>query len=77
MKNLRHPNLMKLVYVCWEDEMFTYCLEYVSNGHQETEQGAGRDILGGSEAAGGVQGGGGGGGRGGERDGGDEGQVLV
>ena len=32
MKNLRHPNIVKLVGVCWEDEMFACCLEYVSNG---------------------------------------------
>jgi len=32
MKNLRHPNIVKLVGVCWEDTMFACCLEYVSNG---------------------------------------------
>jgi hypothetical protein len=29
MKNLRHPNIVKLVGVCWDDSLFGCCLEYV------------------------------------------------
>jgi serine/threonine protein kinase len=32
MKNLRHPNIVKLIGVCWDDKMLGCCLEYVSNG---------------------------------------------
>ena len=35
MKTLRHPNIVKLVGVCWEDEMFACCLEFVENGTLE------------------------------------------
>ena len=31
MKNLRHPNIVKLVGVCWDDLMLGLCLEYVSD----------------------------------------------
>ena len=29
MKSLRHPNIVKLVGVCWEDSLFACCLEFV------------------------------------------------
>ena len=35
MKNLRHPNIVKLVGVCWDDSMFACCLEYIDNGTLE------------------------------------------
>ena len=35
MKTLRHPNIVKLVGVCWEDAMFACCLEFVENGTLE------------------------------------------
>jgi len=31
MKSLRHPNIVKLVGVCWEDSLFACCLEFVEN----------------------------------------------
>jgi serine/threonine protein kinase len=35
MKSLRHPNIVKLVGVCWSDDMFACCLEFVENGSLE------------------------------------------
>jgi len=35
MKNLRHPNIVKLVGVCWDDNLFACCLEFVENGSLE------------------------------------------
>jgi len=35
MKSLRHPNIVKLIGVCWDDNMFACCLEYVENGTLE------------------------------------------
>jgi serine/threonine protein kinase/ABC-type branched-subunit amino acid transport system substrate-binding protein len=35
MKSLRHPNIVKLVGVCWDDDMFACCLEFVENGSLE------------------------------------------
>jgi len=35
MKSLRHPNIVKLVGVCWEDSLFACCLEFVENGSLE------------------------------------------
>jgi len=35
MKNLRHPNIVKLIGVCWEDIMLCCLLEYVDNGSFE------------------------------------------
>jgi len=35
MKSLRHPNIVKLVGVCWEDSLFACCLEFVANGSLE------------------------------------------
>ncbi|GMH80785.1 hypothetical protein TL16_g08693 [Triparma laevis f. inornata] len=35
MKELRHPNIVKLVGVCWDDIMMACCLEYVENGTLE------------------------------------------
>jgi len=35
MKNLRHPNIVKLVGICWEDSLFACCLEFVENGSLE------------------------------------------
>jgi len=35
MKNLRHPNVVKLVGVCWDNSMLACCLEFVSNGTLE------------------------------------------
>ena len=35
MKSLRHPNIVKLVGVCWDDSMFACCLEFVENGSLE------------------------------------------
>ena len=34
MKSLRHPNIVKLVGVCWDD-IFACCLEFISNGSLE------------------------------------------
>jgi len=36
MKNLRHPNIVKLIGVCWDDEMLACCLEFVPNGTLES-----------------------------------------
>jgi hypothetical protein len=35
MKNLSHPNVVKLVGVCWDDSLFACCLEFVENGSLE------------------------------------------
>jgi hypothetical protein len=35
MKNLSHPNVVKLVGVCWSEELFACCLEFVENGSLE------------------------------------------
>ena len=35
VKSLRHPNIVKLVGVCWEDSLFACCLEFVANGSLE------------------------------------------
>jgi serine/threonine protein kinase len=35
MKNLRHPNIVKLVGVCWDDSLLGLCMEYVGNGTLE------------------------------------------
>ena len=35
MKSLRHPNIVKLVGVCWEESLFACCLEFVENGSLE------------------------------------------
>ena len=35
MKSLRHPNVVKLVGVVWEDTLFACCLEFVENGSLE------------------------------------------
>jgi hypothetical protein len=35
MKNLSHPNVIKLVGVCWDDLLFACCLEYAENGSLE------------------------------------------
>jgi len=35
MKSLRHPNIVKLVGVCWEDSLLACCLEFVENGSLE------------------------------------------
>jgi serine/threonine protein kinase len=35
MKNLRHPNVVKLIGVCWDEMMLGCCLEYVRNGSLE------------------------------------------
>jgi len=32
MKSLRHPNIVKLIGVCWDDGMFGCCLEFIENG---------------------------------------------
>jgi hypothetical protein len=34
-KNLSHPNVVKLVGVCWSDDLFACCLEFVENGSLE------------------------------------------
>ncbi|GMH53289.1 hypothetical protein TrRE_jg4850, partial [Triparma retinervis] len=31
MKDLRHPNIVRLIGVCWDDFMMGCCLEYVDN----------------------------------------------
>jgi len=33
--NLRHPNIVELVGVCWDDSLFACCLEFVENGSLE------------------------------------------
>ncbi|GMI38379.1 hypothetical protein TeGR_g13292 [Tetraparma gracilis] len=35
MKNLSHPNVVKLVGVCWSEELFACCLEFAENGSLE------------------------------------------
>ena len=35
MKSLRHPNIVKLVGVCWDDDLFACCLEFMENGTLE------------------------------------------
>ena len=35
MKALRHPNIVKLVGICWDDSLFACCLEFVPNGSLE------------------------------------------
>jgi serine/threonine protein kinase len=35
MKSLRHPNIVKLIGVCWDDNLFACCLEFVENGSLE------------------------------------------
>ncbi|GMI25620.1 hypothetical protein TeGR_g13322, partial [Tetraparma gracilis] len=35
MKNLSHPNVVKLVGVCWSEELFACCLDFVENGSLE------------------------------------------
>jgi hypothetical protein len=35
MKNLSHPNVVKLVGVCWSEDLFACCLEFVENGSVE------------------------------------------
>ena len=35
MKKLRHPNIVELVGVCWDDDLFACCLEFVENGSLE------------------------------------------
>ena len=35
MKSLRHPNIVKLVGVCWDGVLFACCLEFVENGSLE------------------------------------------
>ena len=35
MKNLRHPNIVKLIGVCWDSDTFACCLEFVENGSLE------------------------------------------
>ncbi|GMI20413.1 hypothetical protein TeGR_g7083 [Tetraparma gracilis] len=35
MKNLSHPNVVKLVGVCWSEDLFACCLEFVENGSLE------------------------------------------
>jgi serine/threonine protein kinase len=49
MKNLRHPNIVKLVGVVWDDDMFACCLEFISNGTLEDwlrkARGKSRNIL--------------------------------
>ena len=37
MKNLRHPNVVKLVGVCWEVSMLACLLEYMPNGDLQTQ----------------------------------------
>ncbi|GMI55372.1 hypothetical protein TeGR_g14295, partial [Tetraparma gracilis] len=34
-KNLSHPNVVKLVGVCWSEDLFACCLEFVENGSLE------------------------------------------
>ena len=35
MKNLRHPHIVKLVGVVWDEDLFACCLEFVENGTLE------------------------------------------
>ena len=35
MNSRRHPNVVKLVGVCWKDSLFACCLEFVENGSLE------------------------------------------
>ena len=35
MKNLRHPNIVELVGVCWDDTLLACVLEFISNGSLE------------------------------------------
>ena len=35
MKNLRHPNIVRLIGVCWDEFMLACLLEYVTNGSLE------------------------------------------
>jgi hypothetical protein len=35
MKNLSHPNVVQLVGVCWSEDLFACCLEFVENGSLE------------------------------------------
>jgi serine/threonine protein kinase len=35
LKSLRHPNIVKLIGVCWDDDLFACCLEFVENGSLE------------------------------------------
>jgi hypothetical protein len=35
MKNLAHPNVVKLVGVCWSEDLFACCLDFVENGSLE------------------------------------------
>jgi serine/threonine protein kinase/DNA-binding beta-propeller fold protein YncE len=35
MKKLRHPNIVKLIGVVWDEDMFACCLEFISNGSLE------------------------------------------
>jgi serine/threonine protein kinase len=35
MKGLRHPNIVRLIGVCWDEKLVGCCLEYVSNGSLE------------------------------------------
>jgi hypothetical protein len=35
MKNLSHPNIVKLAGVCWSEDLFACCLEFVENGSLE------------------------------------------
>ena len=37
MKNLRHPNIVRLVGVCWDEYVFACLLEYVPNGTLEDQ----------------------------------------
>ncbi|GMI25561.1 hypothetical protein TeGR_g10462 [Tetraparma gracilis] len=35
MKNLSHPNVVRLVGVCWSEDLFACCLEFAENGSLE------------------------------------------
>ena len=35
MKSIRHPNIVELIGVCWDDLLFRCLLEYVDNGSLE------------------------------------------
>ena len=35
MMKLRHPNVVKLVGVCWDEGLLACCLEFVENGTLE------------------------------------------